>query len=151
MISVQYDDFDQGAEYKALVAKSDGAGAVVTFTGLVRDLCDSDRVSAITIEHYPGMTEKALMDICVQARKRWSLGQIRIIHRIGELIAGDQIVFVGVTSKHRSEAFASAEFLMDFLKTKAPLWKKECLPYGEKWVQPKTSDQQARQRWEAVR
>jgi len=148
MISVQEEDFDHGAEYTALRDNADSDGAIVTFTGLVRDFNLSGSVSSIFIEHYPGMTEKSLMDICSQARKRWKLGGIRIIHRIGLIHSSEQIVFVGVSSKHRKSAFEAAEFIMDYLKTSAPLWKQEGTSRGLQWVDAKSSDEQAISRWQ---
>lgn len=147
MICVQEEDFDHCDEYNLLRENADGEGAIVTFTGLVRDFCDSGTVNSMILEHYPGMTEKALMEICSEARNRWELGHVRVIHRTGQLHSGDQIVFVGVTSKHRQDAFSAAEFIMDYLKTKAPLWKKECTTQGTKWVKAKDTDKQAAQRW----
>ncbi|MFV0478259.1 MAG: molybdopterin synthase catalytic subunit MoaE [Parahaliea sp.] len=147
MISIQEQDFDLGQEYQALREAADGDGAIVTFSGLVRDMSSQGRVSAIFLEHYPGMTEKALMSICLQARERWPLGAVRIIHRIGRLDAAEQIVFVGVTSQHRRAAFEAAEYLMDILKTRAPLWKKELTGSEQTWVDSKASDQTAANRW----
>ncbi|WIO73595.1 molybdopterin synthase catalytic subunit MoaE [Porticoccaceae bacterium LTM1] len=147
MISIQSDDFDVGKEYQALKESADGDGAIVTFTGLVRDMCESGSVSGISLEHYPGMAEKSLMEICTKARQRWSLGNIRIIHRVGELAASEHIVFVGVTSKHRHDAFEACEFLMDYLKTRAPLWKKEITAAGAIWVEAKQTDHDAAAVW----
>ncbi len=147
MISVQSEDFDHGAEYQALRDSADGDGAIVTFTGIVRDMSDRARISAISLEHYPGMVEKSLAKLCVDARQRWPLGQIRIIHRVGTLNASDQIVFVGVSSEHRRAAFEAAEYIMDFLKTRAPLWKMEHTAEGKRWVEARASDQDAAARW----
>jgi molybdopterin synthase catalytic subunit len=147
MISVGAEAFDVGQEYRWL-SQLDQDGAVVTFTGKVRNHNLGDNVSALTLEHYPGMTEKTLQDIAMQARERWPLQRIRIIHRIGELFPGDEIVFVGVTSAHRSSAFAAAEFIMDYLKTRAPFWKKEATAEGDRWVEAKDNDQQAAERWD---
>mmetsp|Transcript_14767 Transcript_14767/g.47059 ORF Transcript_14767/g.47059 Transcript_14767/m.47059 type:complete len:162 (+) Transcript_14767:4103-4588(+) len=147
MISVQEEDFDHCNEYKFLKDNADSDGAIVTFTGLVRDFNVDGSVSSVFIEHYPGMTEKSLMDICSQAKKRWTLGQIRIIHRVGLIEASEQIVFVGVTSKHRNNAFEAAQFIMDYLKSDAPLWKQEGTSNGMKWVEAKKSDEQAKARW----
>jgi molybdopterin synthase catalytic subunit len=149
MITVQAADFDQAHEYQTLRQSSDGVGAIVTFTGLVRDFNEDGNVSSLYLEHYPGMTEKALMNICSAARKKWPLGQIRVIHRIGQLDANEQIVFVGVTSAHREAAFAGAQFIMDFLKTQAPLWKQEVSAGGTKWVAAKDSDSQAADKWQS--
>ncbi|NKW88289.1 molybdopterin synthase catalytic subunit MoaE [Alteromonadaceae bacterium A_SAG4] len=147
MISVQRDDFDHCEQYLALKNEADGDGAVVTFTGLVRDFNVQGAVSGIHIEHYPGMTEKSLMRICSEARKRWQLGQIRVIHRVGRIGPQEQIVFVGVTSKHRKNAFEACEFIIDYLKTSAPLWKQEGTSEGMKWVASRISDQEAMERW----
>ncbi|WP_127957837.1 molybdopterin synthase catalytic subunit MoaE [Serratia microhaemolytica] len=138
--------FRVGDEYQWL-ACCDDDGAVVTFTGKVRNHNLGDGVSALTLEHYPGMTEKALAEIVDQARQRWPLQRISVIHRIGELFPGDEIVFVGVTAAHRSQAFAAAEFIMDYLKTRAPFWKREATEVGERWVEARDSDQQAANRW----
>lgn len=149
MISVQEADFDLQQEYKALQNDCPAIGAIVTFVGLMRDFNEGDDVQALFLEHYPGMTEKTLKDICRQARERWKLHQIRIIHRVGELYPSDQIVFVGVSSAHRGEAFSACEFVMDFLKTKAPFWKREITHRGEsRWVEARTTDDDAAQRWE---
>ncbi|MDX7989921.1 molybdopterin synthase catalytic subunit MoaE [Xenorhabdus littoralis] len=145
-ICVQREIFNVGDEYQWL-SQCDEDGAVVTFTGKVRNHNLGDNVNALTLEHYPGMTEKMLQDIADEARQRWSLQRINIIHRIGELYPGDEIVFVGVTSAHRSMAFMAAEFIMDNLKTKAPFWKKESLSGGERWVETRQSDQDAVNRW----
>ncbi|AEA99987.1 molybdopterin synthase catalytic subunit MoaE [Alteromonas mediterranea] len=147
MISVQRGDFDHCEQYQALKEEADGDGAVVTFTGLVRDFNIQGAVSGIRIEHYPGMTEKSLMHICSEARKRWQLGQIRVIHRVGTIGPQEQIVFVGVTSKHRKNAFEACEFIIDYLKTSAPLWKQEGTSEGMKWVTSRSSDQEAMDRW----
>ncbi|WP_237387961.1 molybdopterin synthase catalytic subunit MoaE [Xenorhabdus sp. Sc-CR9] len=145
-IRVQREVFSVGDEYQWL-SLCDEDGAVVTFTGKVRNHNLGDNVNALMLEHYPGMTEKMLQEITDEARQRWSLQRISIIHRIGELYPGDEIVFVGVTSSHRSIAFTAAEFIMDYLKTKAPFWKKESLAEGERWVETRQSDQEAANRW----
>ena len=119
----------------------------MSFVGLVRDQVD-DPVNTLVLEHYPGMTEKALEDIAVEARERWDLGPIIIIHRVGALTPGEPIVFVGVTAAHRGAAFQACEFLMDYLKIKAPLWKKESTPDGERWVTSRCSDNEAAERWQ---
>ena len=144
-VSVQEADFDVGAETRALSAGRDDVGAVATFVGLVRGA--SDGVSCMTLEHYPGMTEKALAEIIEAARARWSLLGVRVIHRVGPLAPGAQIVFVGVASAHRGEAFAACEFIMDFLKTRAPFWKKEDTPEGSRWVDARDADDAAADRW----
>ncbi|MCE0488742.1 molybdopterin synthase catalytic subunit MoaE [Pantoea sp. Mb-10] len=139
--------FDVGAEYHRLAAH-DSDGAVVTFTGKVRNHNLGDSVAALTLEHYPGMTEKALGEIVDEARQRWALQQITVIHRVGALFPGDEIVFVGVSSAHRGSAFAACEFIMDYLKTRAPFWKREATAEGERWVDARDSDRQAAQRWD---
>ncbi|CAK9884509.1 MAG: Molybdopterin synthase catalytic subunit [Candidatus Erwinia impunctatus] len=125
-------------------------GAVVTFTGKVRNHNLGDSVSALTLEHYPGMTEKTLHNIVLDARARWSLQRVILTHRVGDLAPGDDIVYVGVTADHRGDAFAAAEMLMDFLKTSAPFWKKETLTSGKRWIEARESDEAARQRWQSV-
>ncbi|OTA16449.1 MoaD-MoaE fusion protein MoaX [Xenorhabdus vietnamensis] len=145
-IRVQRETFNVGEEYQWL-SQSDEDGAVVTFTGKVRNHNLGDNVKALTLEHYSGMTEKMLQKIIDEAHQRWSLQRVSIIHRIGELYPGDEIVFVGVTSSHRNMAFMAAEFIMDYLKTKAPFWKKESLAEGERWVEMRQSDQDAASRW----
>ncbi|WP_279151862.1 molybdopterin synthase catalytic subunit MoaE [Photobacterium iliopiscarium] len=146
MISVQHDDFSVADEY-AKLAEGNEAGAVVTFIGKVRDFNQGDVVTGLSLEHYPGMTEKALQEIIVQARSRWPLLQTRVIHRVGDLELGDQIVFVGVTSAHRGAAFEACEFIMDYLKTKAPFWKKEQTPVESRWVDARETDNSAADRW----
>ncbi|MDR0805753.1 MAG: molybdopterin synthase catalytic subunit MoaE [Enterobacteriaceae bacterium] len=138
--------FNVGEQYQWL-SQCDDDGAVVTFTGKVRNHNLGDSVSALTLEHYPGMTEKTLAEIIVAARERWCLQRISVIHRIGELFPGDEIVFVGVTSTHRRSAFEAAEFIMDYLKTKAPFWKREATEDGERWVASRDSDKHAAHRW----
>ncbi|MGQ0509371.1 MAG: molybdopterin synthase catalytic subunit MoaE [Betaproteobacteria bacterium] len=145
-ISVQQEDFDLGAEVKA-IARNAGIGAVASFIGLVRDINDGAQVGAMTLEHYPGMTEKALEKILAEARARWEILDCTIIHRFGELKPTDQIVLVVVASGHRGDAFAACEFLMDYLKTKAPFWKKEQTPEGGRWVESRESDDKAAERW----
>jgi len=149
-ISVQREDFDLGAEVKAITRNpGNGAkiGAVASFIGLVRDTNDGASVGAMTLEHYPGMTEKALEKILTEARSRWEVLDCTIIHRFGELKPTDQIVLVVVASGHRGDAFAACEFLMDYLKTRAPFWKKEQTPEGARWVESRASDDQAAERW----
>lgn len=145
-IQVQEANFDVGDEYRYL-ADDAKFGAVVTFTGLVREL-QSGNLTAMTLEHYPAMTEKALAAIVSEAQERWPLGRVTVIHRIGRLTLNEQIVFVGVASAHRNAAFAAAEFIMDFLKTRAPFWKKEHTNDGEYWVAAKATDDQAAARWQ---
>ncbi|MGP2410340.1 molybdopterin synthase catalytic subunit MoaE [Yersinia sp. 2553 StPb PI] len=145
-IRVGTETFSVGDEYHWL-SQCDEDGAVVTFTGKVRNHNLGDSVSALTLEHYPGMTEKALAEIIDDARSRWPLQRVSVIHRVGPLFPGDEIVFVGVTSTHRSMAFDAAEFIMDYLKIKAPFWKREATTDGERWVESRDSDHQAARRW----
>lgn len=145
-ITVQTENFSVGEQYQWL-AECDSDGAVVTFTGKVRNHNLGDSVAALTLEHYPGMTEKALKNITEEARGRWPLQRVSVIHRVGTLQPGEEIVFVGVTSAHRNAAFEAAEFIMDYLKTKAPFWKKEALPESERWVEAKESDEASANRW----
>jgi molybdopterin synthase catalytic subunit len=147
-IRVQTAPFDITVEHDALWHGRPQVGAVVTFVGLMRDINAGARVSAMTLEHYPGMTEKALSTLAVEAAARWDLDDIRIVHRVGELEPQDPIVFVGVSSRHRTEAFRACEFLIDALKTRAPFWKKEQTAEGGRWVDARASDEQAAQRWE---
>lgn len=149
MIRVQSEDFDVGAEIAELRRRNAGIGAVACFVGLVRDLNEDDNVSEMTLEHYPGMTEKALAEIVAQAKQRWNIIDALVIHRIGTLKPTDQIVLVATTSAHRHEAFASCEFIMDYLKTLAPFWKKEQTASGAHWVDARESDDIATQRWDA--
>ncbi|WP_414931368.1 molybdopterin synthase catalytic subunit MoaE [Vibrio europaeus] len=146
-VSVQFEDFSVGSEYEAL-AQGTSAGSVVTFTGKVRDMNLGDNVTGLSLEHYPGMTEKALGEICDEAELRWPLLNIRVIHRVGDLDIGDQIVFVGVSSAHRGAAFEACEFVMDYLKTKAPFWKKERTTESTRWVDSRDSDAKAAERWQ---
>ncbi|WP_188013822.1 molybdopterin synthase catalytic subunit MoaE [Photobacterium damselae] len=146
MISVQFEDFSVTDEYEKL-AQGTEAGAVVTFIGKVRDFNQGDSVTGLSLEHYPGMTEKALSEIVEQARARWPLLQVRVIHRVGDLDLGDQIVFVGVSSAHRGASFEACEFIMDYLKTRAPFWKKEQTPEESRWVDARESDTSAADRW----
>ncbi|MFJ5451873.1 molybdopterin synthase catalytic subunit MoaE [Pectobacterium jejuense] len=145
-IRVGEENFSVGDEYQWL-AQCDEDGAVVTFTGKVRNHNLAKDVSALTLEHYPGMTEKALAEIVELARERWELPRVSVIHRVGALYPGDEIVFVGVSAAHRSAAFDAAQFIMDYLKTRAPFWKREATPEGERWVESRDSDKQAAQRW----
>lgn len=144
-IAVQSDDFCVASEYNELRRQS-GCGAIVTFSGLVRELSDN-QLHSMTLEHYPGMTEQALTAIAEQAQQRWQLGAVHLIHRVGNLKPHEQIVFVGIASPHRAAAFAACEFIMDYLKNRAPLWKKEHTSNGDYWVEAKTSDQHALTRW----
>jgi molybdopterin synthase catalytic subunit len=147
-VRIQHEAFDAGAEIARLRGADPNVGAVACFIGVARDVNDGERVAALTLEHYPGMTERALEDICAQARARWKLIDLLVVHRVGELRPTDPIVLVVVTGAHRSDAFAACEFVMDYLKTEAPFWKKEATPAGERWVDARASDDQARQRWE---
>src|SRR5512145_1586302 len=146
-VRVQEADFDVGAELAALRAGDARVGALASFLGLVRDLNDGAMVSEMTLEHYPGMTEKALEEIVAQAKGRWEIYDALVIHRVGPLAPCDQIVLVGVTSAHRGEAFAACEFIMDYLKTRAPFWKKEATPQGPRWVEARDADDEAAARW----
>lgn len=145
-ISVSEATFDQNKEYQWL-AQSQSVGAVVIFVGKVRDLNLGDQVSQLYLEHYPAMTEKTLQDIAKQAQQRWDIQAITIIHRVGQLKSGDEIVLVGVSSAHRLDAYQANEFIMDYLKTKAPFWKKETTSSGERWVEAKQTDEEAMGRW----
>lgn len=146
-IQVQESDFEPGAEIEALHAGQAKVGAVASFVGLVRDLNEGEGVSSLTLEHYPAMTEKSLREIIEQAQGRWSLLDVTVIHRVGRLQPLDRIVFVGVASMHRGDAFAACEFIMDYLKTRAPFWKKEATPSGDKWVEARAADDAAADRW----
>lgn len=152
-IHIQTHDFDVGEEHKQLRQDSPAIGAIVTFTGLVREFVDKNNPqqnqtnAALFLEHYPSMTEKVLSSIIDQAEQRWQITHTRIIHRIGHLPLSEQIVFVGVNSPHRNDAFSAARFIMDCLKTDAPFWKKEIGPSGEKWVDVKESDIVAKKTW----
>lgn len=147
-VRVQHADFDTGAELQQLRVASPSIGAVVSFVGQVRDMNTGDKVSELTLEHYPGMTEKALEAIALQAKSRWDVVDILIIHRVGTLKPLDQVVLVAVSSAHRGDAFKACEFVMDYLKTEAPFWKKELLQTGEtRWVDARESDDSARERW----
>ncbi len=147
-VRIQEADFDLTTEIKALRTDDPRVGAVVTFVGIVRDMNDGSHVKGMTLEHYPGMTEKALEEIITQARGRWDLYKSLVIHRVGPLLPEDQIVLVAVTSAHRGEAFAACEFIMDYLKTGAPFWKKEDTPEGARWVDARVTDDAAMVRWE---
>ena len=141
-------EFDVGAETAALRADDARIGAVASFIGLVRDRNDGSGVSEMALEHYPGMTEKALESIVAEARGRWELYGATVIHRVGVLQPTDQIVFVAVSSAHRGEAFAACEFIMDYLKTRAPFWKREVTPEGARWVDAREADDSAAARWQ---
>ena len=147
-VSVQRDDFDPGAETAALSQGRCDVGGVATFVGLVRAANEGSGVFAMTLEHYPGMTERALEEIADEACARWHLLGVRVIHRYGRLEPGERIVFVGVAAAHRGEAFAACEFIMDYLKTRAPFWKREETPEGARWVDARESDDSAAARWD---
>ncbi|KIH85093.1 molybdopterin synthase catalytic subunit MoaE [Pseudomonas batumici] len=146
-IRVQAQAFDPGVEVNALHAANLGIGAVVSFVGYVRDFNDGREVAGMFLEHYPGMTEKALGKIVAQAHERWPLLGLEVLHRVGALEPGEPIVFVGVTSAHRQAAFDACNFVMDYLKTRAPFWKKENTAEGPRWVEGRASDQAAVERW----
>ncbi|GGB90811.1 molybdopterin guanine dinucleotide biosynthesis protein MoaE [Marinobacterium zhoushanense] len=146
-VAVQAEDFDLALLSQRLRGEGAAQGAIVTFTGLVRELM-GDHLLALELEHYPGMTEKSLHKIVEQARERWGLGRVLIRHRVGRLLPGDNIVYVGVTSAHRKAAFEAAQFIMDYLKRDAPFWKKEILDNGEHWVEQKASDLSAAAAWQ---
>ncbi|HEB96441.1 MAG TPA: molybdopterin synthase catalytic subunit MoaE [Sedimenticola thiotaurini] len=146
-ITIQTTPFDIAAIQEEMRAGDPAIGALVTFVGQMRDFNDGDPVSAMTLEHYPGMTEKALQKILDQANRRWELLGIRVVHRVGELKPLDPIVLVAVASAHRGEAFRACEFVIDYLKTRAPFWKKERTPDGERWVDARVSDDEAEARW----
>ena len=146
-VVVQEQAFDFAAEAQAFGADLSGVGAVVTFSGIVRDVDDSLR--SMEIEHYPGMTEKALTSIAEEAMERWSLGDALVIHRYGRLTAGETIMMVATAARHRKDAFEAAEFLMDYLKSRAPFWKREVTDKGEGWVAAKDDDEDALARWQS--
>lgn len=149
-VRVQTEDFDVAAEMARLRAGNPRVGAIACFVGVVRDMNDGESVATMTLEHYPGMTERALAGIVERARARWDLYDVLVIHRVGPLAPTDPIVLVIVTSAHRGEAFAACEFVMDWLKTEAPFWKKEETPAGARWVDARESDEAARDRWGAA-
>lgn len=147
-IKIQEEDFDLTTEVAQLRAGHKDIGAVVSFVGTVRDINEGDEVSILELEHYPGMTEKALEKIRLEAHERWQLESSVIIHRVGKMYPCDQIVLVAVSSRHRENAFYASHFIMDYLKTNAPFWKKETLPDGqERWVDARISDKEAEKRW----
>lgn len=146
-VRVQTQDFDVGRELDALTRGRRDVGALASFVGLVRDANDGQPIQGMTLEHYPGMTEKALEEVCAQADSRWNLIDMVVVHRVGALVPGDRIVLVGVASAHRGEAFAACEFIMDYLKTRAPFWKREDTPTGARWVEARASDDSAAERW----
>ena len=146
-VRIQETDFDVSSELAALRAGDKRVGAVATFVGVVRDLNDASQISKLTLEHYPGMTEKALAQIVEDAKQRWDIYDALVVHRVGPLKPGDQIVLVAVTGAHRGESFAACQFIMDYLKTRAPFWKKEQTSEGERWVEARASDEDAAARW----
>ena len=146
-VRIQAEDFDASREIARLREGNPQVGAIASFIGVVRDVNEGDRVSGMTLEHYPGMTEKSIGAIVDQAKARWNIYDALVIHRVGALKPLDQIVLVVVTSAHRGDAFAACEFIMDYLKTRAPFWKKEATPQGERWVEARASDDIAAERW----
>jgi molybdopterin synthase catalytic subunit len=146
-VRIQTEDFDAGAEIAILRLNNPKIGAVASFIGVCRDANDGTAVTRMTLEHYPGMTEKALEKIVAEAKARWDLMEVLVVHRVGELKPADQIVLVAVAGAHRGEAFAACEFIMDYLKTRAPFWKKEETPQGARWVEARSSDDDAAERW----
>ncbi len=147
-VRIQHEDFDAGAEAARLRAGDPRVGAVAIFVGVARDRNDGAEVATLTLEHYPGMTERAIEAIVAQAKARWEVLEILVIHRVGTLKPTEQIVLVVVTSPHRGDAFAACEFVMDYLKTEAPFWKKEVTPEGSRWVDARESDEAAKRRWQ---
>lgn len=147
-VRVQEQDFDVSAELALMRQDNPKIGAIASFVGVVRDINEGDSVATMTLEHYPGMTEKAITEIIDQARGRWEVLNALVIHRVGTLKPTDQIVLVIVASTHRGDAFAACEFIMDYLKTKAPFWKKEITPKGARWVDARVVDDKAAERWE---
>jgi molybdopterin synthase catalytic subunit len=146
-VRVQQQDFDVSTEIAAMRRGNPKIGAIASFVGVVRDVNDGDSVATMTLEHYPGMTEKSIAAIIDEARGRWEVFDALVIHRVGTLKPTDQIVLVIVASSHRGDAFAACEFIMDYLKTQAPFWKKEETPHGERWVEARASDDAAAARW----
>lgn len=146
LIVVQEEVFEQHAVYRWL-SESHSCGATVIFVGKVRDLNLGDAVSSLYLEHYPAMTEKALRDIVTEAQSRWDIQRVAVIHRVGLLHKGDEIVLVGVSSAHRGDAYHANEFIMDYLKTQAPFWKKERTDKGERWIESRESDKLAAEKW----
>jgi molybdopterin synthase catalytic subunit len=146
-ISIQQEDFDVSTELQLLRKDLPGIGGINVFVGTVRDTHQGDEVQSMELEHYPGMTEKALQEIVEQAKTRWDVLNATIIHRVGKLHPSDQIVLVAVASTHRGDAYAACEFMMDYLKTSAPFWKKEYTPEGSRWVDARTSDEERLKKW----
>ncbi|MCL6556491.1 MAG: molybdopterin synthase catalytic subunit MoaE [Burkholderiales bacterium] len=148
MVRVQQADFDVGAELARLRADRRDIGAIAAFVGLVRDMSEGSEVREMVLEHYPAMTQKALEEIVAEARRRWDIADALVIHRVGRLLPADQIVLVAVSGAHRGDAFAACEFIMDYLKTRAPFWKKEQTPAGARWVEARETDEAAAARWQ---
>ncbi|WP_439293880.1 molybdopterin synthase catalytic subunit MoaE [Lonepinella sp. BR2882] len=146
LIAVQTQPFDQNAVYRWL-SEQNSVGATTIFVGKVREMNLGDKVSSLYLEHYPAMTEKALQEIVAEAKQRWDLQRVAIIHRVGLLHTGDEIVLVGVSTAHRGDAYSASEFIMDYLKTKAPFWKKEQTEQGERWIEERNSDHIAAEKW----
>jgi molybdopterin synthase catalytic subunit len=149
-VDIREGRFDVGFEHDRLLATTPGAGACVVFTGAVRGEGSLGVLDALELEHYPGMAEESIALVIAEARTRWSIGAVRVIHRVGRLAPGEAIVLVGVASVHRAEAFAAAEFVMDYLKTRAPIWKKEVGSGAERWVECRARDAEAAARWEPI-
>ena len=147
LVRVQAEPFDSDAIQQALVGGNPAVGALVSFVGLMRDVNQGERVESMTLEHYPAMTEKALQAIVQEADQRWDLLGISLVHRVGDLAPTEPIVLVAVASSHRGEAFSACEFIIDYLKTRAPFWKKERTASGERWVEARASDNHAESRW----
>ena len=147
MIRVQTEDFDIGAEISRMTAGNTEIGGLASFVGLVRDYAGNEKISSMTLEHYPGMTEAALEEIEAEARDRWPLSAVLIIHRVGRLMPGENIMMVAAAARHRKAAFEAAEFLMDYLKTRAPFWKKEETAEGARWVDAREADDEAAAKW----
>jgi molybdopterin synthase catalytic subunit len=148
-VAVRHEDFDTAEEQRRLLGAGGSVGAIATFVGVVRDANELGSLEAMELEHYPGMTERSIQDIVDEAKRRWALAAVRVIHRVGRLSPGEQIVYVGVAGAHRGEAFDACEFIMDYLKTRAPFWKKELADSGSHWVQARDSDDDAAARWDA--
>jgi molybdopterin synthase catalytic subunit len=146
-VQVQSEPLDPHREVDRLRAENPAIGAIVSFIGLMRDINEGDRVDSLYLEHYPGMTEKALLKIAKEATQRWHLEGCRVVHRVGEMHPTDPIVVVAVASRHRKEAFLGCEYVIDYLKTQAPFWKKEMTDGGERWVDARVSDDEAEERW----
>ena len=147
-VVIQKEDFSIEEEYRLLrEVNANQTGAICTFTGLVREFGDRPDILGMFLEHYPGMTETSLHRLVQQAKDKWDIHQVKVIHRVGPLSVSDQIVFVGVSSSHRSDAYAACEYIMDYLKTDAPFWKKEITKDGSLWVEAKASDQERKNKW----